>query len=213
MSRESLDLTQDHNAQSGRSAEQALAVKAFIARFAKKDVSSEILGDYDIAPVCLPYEIPHGGTKGTSPNKIYIETPTGFELQHKRKLIAAITYEPVAGSALQVRQLQGAEGSTAALQPIKWERLLLASLIEYAKQVPGITEVWVPAARTLPFYHQALGLRRDRSKEEHQATMRLHYDTTPKRIGFKWNEEGKYWFYELPKSSDTERVKPKDSRE
>lgn len=88
-------------------------------------------------------------------------------------------------STLVVRQIQGTKGMKAALTLLRWEKLLLAVLVEWAL-THGFEEIRVPCAETI-FWYKA-------RSDEIKTTFRIRYNATPLRMGFRLSDDGAYAF-------------------
>ncbi len=96
-------------------------------------------------------------------------------------LIATLGFQPSEG-AITVIQIQGISGKKDELNLIKWERVMLTSLFDWAKS-HGIPQVKVLAAENNPLviYNEG-GL-------EHAKFL---YNITAHRCGFRLDEDGNY---------------------
>ncbi|MHB1086611.1 MAG: hypothetical protein ACYCZ0_02575 [Minisyncoccota bacterium] len=129
---------------------------------------------------------PHRGGSRLE-DRLYFETSRGLKLTHTEngasQTIAFVGFE-IENAALQIQQLQGQKGSSELLRPLRWEHLLVSAIVELAKVATECQEVHIPRAASLTFYSFPMGL--SVSRKEFEKSMRLRYDTTAKRLGFKW---------------------------
>jgi hypothetical protein len=162
------------------------SVEKLIPLFVKKGTSIEC-SQYGIAPH-------KGGSKHE--DALYLETDRGLKLVHSHngvhKTIAFVGFQ-IENSAVQICQLQGRKGCSVLLRPLRWEHLLVSAIVELARVATECQEVHIPRAASLTFYSFPMNLSVPR--EEFEKSMRLRYDTTAKRLGFKWNSwKGAYSF-------------------
>ncbi len=161
------------------------SVEKLIPSFVKEGATAE----------CSMYSIsPHKGGSMYD-GRLYFETNRGLKLMHAqggvKQAIAFVGFD-IENDAMQIRQLQGKRGFAHLLQPLRWEHLLVRAIVELAKRASDCTEVHMPRAASLTFYDFPMGLSVPR--EAFHQTMKLRYDTTAKRLGFKWNSwKGAYY--------------------
>lgn len=128
--------------------------------------------------------------------EIYWETQYGFVLCVQDDLLRNIPIASVGFDVhkkhIVVRQLQGVKGATDCLNPLHWERLLLRTVVLFARGLK-MESVHVRSAGDSDYHpsqspETLIGL----SLEECNArVLRFHirYDITPQRCGFKWNKK------------------------
>lgn len=106
----------------------------------------------------------------------YYDAPYSFVLCYRgdRYPLASTSFD-AAEDAIVVKQIQGVQGQKERLVPLKWERLLLTLVCEWAEE-NNICEV-----QTLPHTESRWGHVREYSK--------MIYDVTAKRCGFKFDKE------------------------
>lgn len=115
---------------------------------------------------------------------IYWDAPCGIVLLKRGRPIACIGFSR-ADSGLFVKQIQGLKGCQDALSHLRWERLLLAVVIEYARS-EGCQEVRVQSAEQNHWYSETYAER-----------FRMRYNTTARRSGLQWDEEAKNFVLSL----------------
>lgn len=94
--------------------------------------------------------------------------------------VAGIGFDVEDGTVF-VKQIQGVQGKHEWLRPIKWERMLLALVVEWAT-IQGYKEVLVQRAK-----HNVWSTVRDDKRGK------MLYDVTAKRSGFKLDAARDVW--------------------
>lgn len=154
------------------------SVEKLIPSFVKEGASAE----------CSLYGISPHKDGSTFDGGLYLETNRGLKLMHTQggvgQAIAFVGFD-IENAAMQIRQLQGKRGSAHLLRPLRWEHLLVRAIVELARCTTDCTEVHMPRAASLTFYDFPMNLSVPR--EAFHQSMKLRYDTTAKRLGFKWN--------------------------
>lgn len=83
------------------------------------------------------------------------------------------------GDSLIVRQIQGAPGAKKHLKPFRWEKMLLQIVVDWARENKFMA-VEVIRAEDSGWW------RKD--NEKRRRILHMKYDVTPKRCGFKFDE-------------------------
>ncbi|MBI4812698.1 hypothetical protein HY798_04695 [Candidatus Falkowbacteria bacterium] len=120
------------------------------------------------------------------------DTPCGIVLAHQYLINDKKEYRGLAcvgftieKSIIHIRQIQGARYRQEELLPLRWEKLLVKVVIEIARQLGFKTVEILPAEknewRDLISYSQ----------------LKLRYDVTAKRMGFKWNPQKRVYEFAL----------------
>lgn len=147
----------------------------FIAKFIKQSANPRKFKP-EIYSLRTNYGIGHQGLN------IFHDAPYSFTLRAKgglgNKSIATISFEPSNKDAVLVKQIQGKRGEAKYLAPIKWERMLLNLVTNWAKQNGYKTIKVQPASKN----------RSDTVRRRGK----MVYDITAKRCGFKMDEQGYY---------------------
>lgn len=114
---------------------------------------------------------------------LYRDGLYGFVLHIETLPVALITWDldPSDDRVIVVKQIQGVARKKGELAPLRWEKMLVQIVIDWA-QSSGMREVHVITGRSHPWYISS----RD-------AEMHLKYDVTARRMGFVFNEAcGRY---------------------
>ena len=110
-------------------------------------------------------------------NQTTEETPTANEY------LACIGFD-IEINKIVVKQIQGSHGKEKTLSLVKWERMLLAILTDWAKK-NGFKQVRIIQAKNSYWYRDY--------DEERTKRMFMHYDITARRSGFSFDQEsGQY---------------------
>jgi len=99
--------------------------------------------------------------------------------------IAILSFEPAEEeNSLLITQIQSKYGKkTKEVLPINWRDILFESMTRFANHLK-IRELQILRAEYNPYYIEPNHLRQGRTLEEHQESMRMTYNVTPRR---KWN--------------------------
>ena len=121
---------------------------------------------------------------------IHWETPDGIKLIREGHIIAGLGFSREKES-LVVRQIQGGVNRKLELSAIKWERLLLAAAIEVAR-INNLSHVEVAPAGSSQWQGTGFlsSLFEKRLPAVKLMTMKLRYEVTPERMGFKLAQNG-----------------------
>lgn len=108
------------------------------------------------------------------------------------KPVANVSFD-IEGRALVVRQIQGVRRNHCLLgNRFKWERMLLKVAIDWTKEL-GLERIEVIRATESSWYPESMkDARYSVPKEEDEkraARMHMRYDVTPRRMGFKLDQE------------------------
>ncbi|OGN02377.1 MAG: hypothetical protein A2655_01435 [Candidatus Yanofskybacteria bacterium RIFCSPHIGHO2_01_FULL_43_42] len=104
------------------------------------------------------------------------------EVPEKSDYLACIGFD-IDGNRVIVKQIQGNPGKGEILCLFKWERMLLAILIDWAKQ-SSFDQIRVIRAQDQSWY---------RTDSERAKRMFMHYDVTARRSGFDFDpNSGEY---------------------
>ena len=104
----------------------------------------------------------------------------------------------ISGSVVHIQQIQGARHRQEELRPLRWEKLLVKIVVEIARQLRFKTVEILPAERNDYYIPSDRYLKMRRStKKDWQKLLKLRYDVTAKRLGFKWNLEKQVYEYIL----------------
>ncbi len=160
-------------------------ISPYIREFTKEDFRSTVApGDYRIYI--------HGG-QGNSPfNGIYCDAEYNFVLTRgpvpKKKSItqasvhgamACISFNLEMGPGIFIKQLQGVEGAGTLLKAFRWEKMLLKVVTDWAK-AHDYTKVRLQRAEDNS-WKNIVGIEK----------LKIRYDVTAKRSGFKYDEESR----------------------
>ena len=97
-----------------------------------------------------------------------------------------------------INQIQGKCGLPGMRPPKKWERMLLEAAINLARE-QGLSEVQVQRAEKNKWYKTRWAMHEINEKTgkcKRQEGLKMRYDVTPKRRGFRLNEKG-VWILQL----------------
>ncbi|MBU6500421.1 MAG: hypothetical protein KGI72_01155 [Patescibacteria group bacterium] len=121
---------------------------------------------------------------------IYLDAEYNFLLVVRKNLLMA---SPIAligfdfdcnSKTLTIQQIQGSPFVKDYLSAIRWERMLVAIVVDWSKSY-GVRLIEIISSEQSPWYKLETGGVRER--------MYMHYDVTAKRSGFRLNEEtGRY---------------------
>lgn len=128
------------------------------------------------------------------PRGFYYDATAAFVLETIRGPLACIAFEGYAENLrVYVLQIQGRGGTNAIPSGFRWEKFLLAHVVGWARK-NGFKEILVQPARLNkwcpgePYSEQG--------KQEYDR-LKLRYDVTAKRMGFKFNKETGYYIKSL----------------
>ena len=100
-----------------------------------------------------------------------------------------------------IRQMQAThidkERVNQVLYPLKWERMLVSMLVGWSFQNSVNNVMILPAERNI-YWDQGQRLRNGLTLEQHQHNLRMRYDVTAKRLGFKYEEKIQLWVKSNP---------------
>ena len=123
---------------------------------------------------------------------IYWDAPRGIVLAYKYFVNDRAEYRGIAcigfninESTVHIRQIQGARYRHEELAPLRWEKLLVKVVIEIAQRLEFKMVEILPAKK-----NEWLNLG-------NASQLKLRYDVTAKRIGFKWNPQKQVYEYSL----------------
>lgn len=92
-------------------------------------------------------------------------------------------------------QIQGVRGATKFLKPVRWERMLVSIVVDWARMY-NFKMVEIANVGELRFYpkrYNGGNMLLDRWEEELAKRMEFRYSVTAKRLGFKFNKTTKRW--------------------
>lgn len=162
----------------------------YFARFAKPNLNSE---EAKLLQQNFYLQTSSGrGTDTLSPGPyrdasytlaLYLDQQSQTNICLKSNYLACIGFD-VDNSQIIVRQIQGNPGKKEILQLFKWERMLLAILINWAES-NEFNQIRIIQAKDSGWY-------REYEKERSQR-MFMHYDVTARRSGFSFDQpSGQY---------------------
>lgn len=146
-----------------------LNVSNFLADFKKQSAQELELGRYSVK---------RDSKRGAIPlfsNASY-DAHYSFVLCYDEESIACISFDAQRGAIL-VPQIQGKFGSHDKLQPLKWERALLALVLDWAENNS------IPEVRVTPYHKNIYEMVRSDER------FKLLYDVTARRSGFTYDED------------------------
>lgn len=108
----------------------------------------------------------------------------------KKKVLASLGFE-VSEDTLIIEQLQGVKGNHNLLQPFRWEQMLVAVCIEWAKKNRARSVAMLPSRRNPWWQEECPNLSAETVEMIRTRQQRLHirYDVTAQRMGFVFDEE------------------------
>ena len=113
----------------------------------------------------------------------------------EHKPIAVIAFDFLSHGIMYVKQIQGGIGSEEQLQKIRWQRLLLSYLVDWARSAKA-SQVRVQPARRNKYYNN--GPEEDQaSKKQLNERLETHYDSTAKSLGFILSDDEEYYYLDL----------------
>ena len=114
---------------------------------------------------------------------LYVENGAGNYMPRREDYLACIGFDVIEnGRVIKILQIQGAPKKSTELSILKWERMLLSILTNWAKE-NRFTEVRVIQAKDQRWY-----IRYSQDKD-HTKRMFLHYDVTARRSGFYFKDK------------------------
>ncbi len=136
---------------------------------------------------------------------IHWDAPYGIVLAFKYyiasqeipRAIAYISFKIESGP-IHINQLQGMPGRQKELFPLRWEKMLYQLVIEIARRLnfkmveilpAEQNDYYIPSTRLLKLRHTTI--------KDWRQSLKLRYDVTAKRMGFKWNTEKRVYEYAL----------------
>lgn len=145
--------------------------------------------------------------QGKKLSEVYFDTHFNFLLCRKNEALACLGFEILDAAEdeysavicpsnsqhvsdsfpkdiLVIRQIQGVRGAEKYLRYLRWEKLLLQVIIDWAFG-NGFEEIRVQAARLNRWLSSQEGAR---------ARFKMRYDVTPRRMGFVLSENNEYSF-------------------
>lgn len=117
------------------------------------------------------------------------DTVSALVLMRGSVRLAAIGFR-TQGGIITVRQIQGAEGVTQYLRPLRWERILVEALVFLGQVAGRYREVRILSAHKTGWY----GVSRKSYDRDFRQGMRRRYDGTARALGFRKHPSGDYWF-------------------
>lgn len=145
---------------------------AFLARYWKSDNDSDRQSRFEL--ILTEY-------KNVGPwvyDEFFRDARYTFHLRYEHATVAGIGFDIVEDKVIVVTQIQGMKGATESLKLLKWERLLLAIVVAWARD-QEYKEVRVQRAEKNIW----IGHGNSRS------SFKMHYDVTAKRSGFEFDKE------------------------
>ena len=134
--------------------------------------------------------------------KIFMDTKTAFVLLYRRTPIASIGF-CVKKHHLLIVQLQGVFGEEKVLSVFKWERLLVAFLLDLAKAL-SFRKVLMNSSYQCAYNpltnDEIETVYLPEGFEERVQRLKMRYDVTAKRMGFKQLKPGGCHVYSLSSS-------------
>ncbi len=118
---------------------------------------------------------------------LFQDTLLGFVLKMDGSPIACIGFDIEDGGVINVKQIQGNRSSSKsvkdALTPLgRWDRMLLRATADWALE-HGFRQVRVQKAENNGYYQKS------QPNSERNAKLRMRYNVTPRREGFRFDEE------------------------
>lgn len=144
---------------------------------------------------------------GNIESGIYLDSYFNIFLVVSRFQEGSDTYFPIAlisfdieedSDTVVIWQIQGVKGAVQFLKPIRWEKMLVKVIVNWAKE-HNFRNVEIADVEELRFYPQKYN--RDSPlewwEEELAKRMKFRYTVTAKRLGFKFNKSRKRWIKKL----------------
>ncbi|GEM_PF-3137248 len=156
-----------------------------ISDFKKKDAKNLDLSKYYITrDFGCGYSKKFNIRFGNEPSCRYYDAPYTFVLCHKEEKspLASISFEADT-DAILVRQIQGVKGQKEKLKPIKWARMLLTLVCEFAAQNE------ISKVKLTPYVQS--------SWTEVQSNGKMTYDVTAKNCKFKYDSSSKKYVKQI----------------
>lgn len=126
---------------------------------------------------------------------IHWDAPYGIALAFRYQMadqeipraIANIAFK-IGSGLIHINQLQGMPGRQKELLPLRWEKMLYQLVVEIARRL-NFKMVEILPAEENEYYDPAYEARAERLK--------LRYNITAKRMGFKWNPKKEVYEFAL----------------
>ncbi|MDO8576357.1 MAG: hypothetical protein Q7R90_03510 [bacterium] len=178
--------------------EWAETARNLIHSFLKGEVPPEVAELYDIQP-----HVGKKGWQGKERNRMYYDTPLGLNLTFNGRTVAVVAYDRER-TTITIQQLQGDSHCKEELRRLRWEKLLVEAVVRRAEKMADVREVQMTPAHKQEWFGEPASIG-ERTREEYEAAMKMRYDVTAKRSGFKWNGELERWVRPLtpPEKKDT----------
>ena len=153
-----------------------IGVGKYLKAFEKSNTQHDL--DFDNFSLECSYGYGYGRFYRVYSDAQYTLTLTyqGGEYDENLNAVASIGFEVGGPSTIIVKQIQGVSGKDSILKHLKWERMLLTILMDWAKNA-GFKTVKIIQAKSSHWYSSA---RHD--------SLFMKYDVTARRSGFKFNQ-------------------------
>ena len=157
----------------------------FLEGFVKqgKKVSKKRLKRYGLVDGMRPLE---NIVESVGPFDIWYDTTFKFVLFYDADPIANIGFDS-GEPGIVIKQIQGREGKSRELRPIKWERALVKYTVDWAKSY-GIPQVAIMPASDNEWV---------KGRHIPEDAGKLRYDITARRSGFKFDERSQLYVLHL----------------
>ncbi len=122
---------------------------------------------------------------------IYRDTVYSFVLKRGYSTLACIGFDIEEDRTLEVKQIQGVKGAQEDLSHLKWERMLLIVVTDWASRY-GFRQVRVQRAEDNEWVKRAETLKWEEVRQELTERLRMRHDVTARRSGFRLDNRGYY---------------------
>ncbi len=137
-------------------------------------------------------------------NIFYSDSKYGFVLESQQIPIAAIAFEIQSDVVIYVNQIQGRNTKIRGkpeelqlvykeLQKVRWQRLLLSYLTDWAR-AHGAAQVRVHPAKKNQYYYP---YARNEHEQKLNERLETHYDATARSLGFTLSDDEEYYYLDL----------------
>lgn len=125
---------------------------------------------------------------------MHMDAPYGFVLKRNGNRSIAFLAFDAENDYIIIRQIQGAFGEMEDLKQIRWERMLLRIAVDWTS-ANSFKQIRVQKAEDNRYWDDYSGKRQER--------LRMRYDVTAKRSGFRFDESLNCWVLNLEYSEAT----------
>tara|TARA_Y100000034_G_C6900971_1_gene416712 strand:+ start:2418 stop:3080 length:663 start_codon:yes stop_codon:yes gene_type:complete len=175
----------------------SMNLESYVKKYKKNNLGGDEVATLDPSKYSLEW---HKGGKGRVHNhcEFYVDTNYGIELHYESRGEAFLGFEIEGDLTLRIEQIQSRKlgRRNPGLYPLKWERMLLNLFGNWAKE-KGFQKIKVQSAEDNYWYDYPSGINGNRAIERHRRRLKMRYNTTAKRNGFKYDPEERIYSLDL----------------